>query len=297
MSSKKDAGEGDRGMPWDDLEAARRWAVARLVPVAEKPHLEAEILLATLLDWNRARLLAHLDAPIPETLATTFRTWVLRRATGEPLPYITGRIEFCALEFAVTPAVLIPRPETELLVEMALEHADVTPSAPPIIADVGTGSGCIVITLASRLPQAQCYAIDLSPAAMEVARQNAARYGVLERLHFLEGDLLAPLPEPADIIVSNPPYIADTEWDNLPVSVRHEPAMALLAGCDGLNAVRRLLAQAPAKMRPGGILLVEIGERQGAVVLALAQQVFTHAECRIRTDLAGKDRVLQIRLP
>jgi release factor glutamine methyltransferase len=278
-------------MQWTNLEVARGWAAGQLAQIAEKPHLEAEILLGTLLDWNRARLLAHLDAPLPETIATTFRAWVLRRAAGEPLPYITGRIEFYALEFAVTPAVLIPRPETELLVEMALEHADATPSAPPIIADVGTGSGCIAIALTSHLPQARCYAIDLSPAALEVARQNAARHKVLERLHFLEGDLLTPLPEPADIIVSNPPYIAEDEWDSLPFSVQQEPVLALLAGSDGLDAVRRLLAQAPAKLKSGGMLLVEIGERQGADVLALARQTFTRAECRIRTDLAGKDRV------
>lgn len=293
-------------MQWTNLEVARGWAAGQLAQIAEKPHLEAEILLGTLLDWNRARLLAHLDAPLPETIATTFRAWVLRRAAGEPLPYITGRIEFYALEFTITPAVLIPRPETELLVEMALEHADLAasgvlpgaaPGAPPIIADVGTGSGCIAIALTSHLPQARCYAIDLSPAALEVARQNAARHGLLERLHFLEGDLLAPLPEPVDIIVSNPPYIAEDEWDSLPVSVQQEPALALLAGSDGLDAVRRLLAQAPAKLKSGGMLLVEIGERQGADVLALAHRAFTRAECRIRTDLAGKDRVLQIKCP
>lgn len=284
-------------MQWMNLEAARHWATGQLVLSTEKPRLEAEMLLATLLDWNRAQLLAHLDAPLPETIATTFRAWVLRRAAGEPLPYITGRIEFCALEFAVTPAVLIPRPETEMLVELALEHASETPGATRTIADVGTGSGCIAITLASRLPQARCYAIDLSSAALEVARQNAARHGVLERLHFLEGDLLTPLPEPVDIIVSNPPYIAESEWDSLPLSVRQEPALALLAGSDGLDVVRRLLAQAPAKLKPGGSILVEIGERQGAAVLALARQAFARAECTIRTDLAGRDRVLQIRFP
>lgn len=293
-------------MQWTNLEAARGWAAGQLAQITEKPHLEAEILLGTLLNWTRARLLAHLDAPLPETIATTFRAWVLRRAAGEPLPYITGRIEFYTLEFTVTPAVLIPRPETELLVEMALEHAGMAasgvppgaaPGAAPVIADVGTGSGCIAIALTSHLPQARCYAIDLSPAALEVARQNAARHGVLERLHFLEGDLLAPLPEPVDIIVSNPPYIAEDEWDSLPVSVQQEPILALLAGSDGLDAVRRLLAQAPAKLKSGGMLLVEIGERQGAAVLTLARQAFTRAECRIRTDLAGKDRVLQIKCP
>ncbi len=276
-----------------DLGAARRWAARELAAIAEKPLLEAELLLAALLERNRAYLLAHLDAPLPGAAAAVFRAWVLRRAAGEPLPYITGRIEFFGLDFAVSPAVLIPRPETELLVETALAHA----GPAPLIADVGAGSGCIAVTLALHLPQARLYAIDLSREALAVARQNAARHGVAERIRFLEGDLLAPLPEPVDILVSNPPYIAEDEWERLPVSVRREPMMALLSGKDGLDAVRGLLAQAPAKLRPGGLLLVEIGERQGAAALALAQAAFPAAECRILADLAGKDRVLWVRQP
>lgn len=280
-------------MQFQSLGDARRWAARQLASVTERPDLEAELLLAQLLGRNRAYLLAHLDASLPEAAAATYHAWVLRRVSGEPLPYIIGHGEFFGLEFAVSPAVLIPRPETELLVEMALAHA----GAAPRIADVGAGSGCIVVALARRLPQARCYAIDLSPAALEIARQNAARHAVADRITFLEGDLLEPLPEPVDIIVSNPPYVAEAEWDALPASVRREPVTALLAGTDGLDVVRRLLAQAPARLRPGGSLLMEIGERQGAAALALAQAAFPTADCRILPDLAGKDRVLQVRCP
>lgn len=278
-------------VPLSDLETARRWATEQLAPITEQPRLEAELLLTALLGCNRATLLAHLDAPLPPMAATIYRSWVQRRAAGEPLPYITGHIEFFGLEFTVTPAVLIPRPETELLVETALAHAGPAPR----IADVGTGSGCIIVTLARHLPQARCYAVDLSAAALEVARLNAARHGVAERIRFLEGDLLAPLPEPVDLIVSNPPYVAESEWETLPVSVRREPALALLGGEEGLDAVRRLLAQAPASLRPGGMLLMEIGEQQGAAALALARATFPAAECRLLQDLAGKDRVLWVR--
>lgn len=278
-----------------NLGAARGWAAAELAASTEKPHLEAELLLAALLERSRAYLLAHLDAPLPEAVAATYRAWVLRRAAGEPLPYITGRIEFFGLDFAVSPAVLIPRPETELLVEAALAHVAERAGVPPRIADVGTGSGCIAVTLALQLPQARLYALDISPEALAIAQQNAARHGVADRIGFLEGDLLTPLSEPVDLIVSNPPYVAESEWETLPVSVRREPRLALLAGADGLAVVRRLLAQTPAKLRPGGLLLVEIGEWQGAAVLELAQQTFPTAECRILTDLAGKDRVLRVR--
>lgn len=279
------------GPQFQNLDAARRWGIEQLASGTEQARREAEILLGAALGYNRAHLLAHLDAPLPEATAMVYRAWVQRRAAGEPLPYISGRIEFYGLEFAVSPAVLIPRPETELLVETALAHA--RPAAR--IADVGTGSGCIVVALASQLPQAAFYAIDLSPAALEVAQENATQHGVANRIRFLEGDLLAPLPEPVDIIVSNPPYVAEGEWEALPISVRREPEMALLAGADGLDTVRRLLAQAPARLRAGGLLLVEIGERQGAATLEVARAAFPAADCRILTDLAGKDRVLSVR--
>lgn len=224
--------------------------------------------------------------------AADYAACVQRRAAGEPLPYITGQIEFFGLTFGVTPDVLIPRPETETLVEAALAWVKAHPDA--VAVDVGTGSGCIAVTLAVHAPSLRLYATDISPAALEVARANAERHDVAERITFLEGDLLIPLPEPVNLIVSNPPYVTDDEWDELPLSVQKEPRTALLSGADGLDAIRRLLAQAQTRLRPGGLMLVEIGERQGKAAQALAQAAFPQAEVAIVPDLAGKDRVLRI---
>ena len=153
------------------------------------------------------------------------------------------------------------------------------------------------MTLAVHAPALRVTAIDISAAALNVARTNAERHNVSKRITFLEGDLLAPLPEPVDLIVSNPPYVTEDEWDALPISVQQEPHLALLAGTDGLDVIRRLLQQARQKLRPGGVMLVEIGERQGKAVQALAQTAFQEASVRVLSDLAGKDRVLEIVLP
>ena len=271
---------------------AIKWASRRLRPLTSSPRLEAELLLAHLLQRARPYLLAHPEASLTPEQAATYAAHVARRAGGKPLPYITGRAEFYGLDFTVTPAVLIPRPETELLVEKALRWLQDHP--PATAADVGTGSGCIAVTLAMQSPALRLIATDCSPAALTVARANAERYGVAGRITFLEGDLLAPLPAPVDLIVSNPPYVADDEWDALPPSVRREPRAALLAGPQGLDALRRLLGQAPALLCPGGLLLVEIGEKQGKAARALAQAAFPHADIRTLTDLAGKERVLRV---
>lgn len=271
---------------------ALTWAARRLRPLTSSPRLEAELLLAHLLQRARPYLLAHPGATLTPEQAATYAAHVTRRAGGEPLPYITGRVEFYGLDFTVAPAVLIPRPETELLVEEALRWLQDHPQA--TAADIGAGSGCIAVTLAVQSPALRLVATDCSPAALTVARANAARHGVAGRITFLEGDLLAPLPAPVDLIVSNPPYVAEDEWDALPPSVRREPRVALLAGPEGLDALRRLLAQAPALLRPGGLLLVEIGEKQDTAARALAQAAFPHADIRILTDLAGKERLLRV---
>ncbi|RMF27250.1 MAG: HemK family protein methyltransferase, partial [Chloroflexi bacterium] len=165
----------------------------------------------------------------------------------------------------------------------------------PTIADVGTGSGCLAVVLARRLPQARLYALDLSPEALALARRNALRHGVADRIRFLASDLLQALPEPVDLIVANPPYVAEAEWDRLPRSVRrHEPRLALAGGPDGLAVIRRLLAQAPAYLRPGGRLLMEIGAGQGNAVLALARAAFPTAQIALHPDLAGHPRVLAV---
>ena len=203
--------------------------------------MEAEVLLAYILGTSRAVLIAHPERPLTPAQLDRYQALVRRRAADYPLPYLTGRLEFYGLEFEVTPEVLIPRPETEMLVELALARQ------PASAVDVGTGSGCIAVSLAVHLPEATIYATEISPAALAVARRNAERHGVAERVRLLAGDLLSPCPGPVDLIVSNPPYVSTGERASLPASVReYEPSLALDGGSDGLDVVRRLLAQAPA---------------------------------------------------
>lgn len=269
-----------------------RWASSLLTGHTDRPQVEAELLLAHLLDQPRTYLHAHPEALLTPEQIATYAKWVQRRVADEPLPYITGQIEFFGLTFAVTPEVLIPRPETETLVETALTWLKAHPAATAV--DVGTGSGCIAVALAVHAPALRLYATDISRAALDVARANAKRHNVADHITFIEGDLLAPLSEPVDLIVSNPPYIAEGEWYALPLSVRQEPRLALLAGTDGLDAIRRLVQQARTRLAPGGLILVEIGEWQGEAAQALAQAAYTKADVSILPDLAGKDRILRI---
>jgi release factor glutamine methyltransferase len=200
-------------------------------------------------------------------------------------------VEFYGLEFTVTPDVLIPRPETETLVEQALARR------PRTVVDVGTGSGCVAVALAVHLPHAWVWATDLSRAALRVAATNARRHGVADRILFIQADLLLPLRGPVDLVVSNPPYVAEEEWPALPPSVReYEPRQALDGGPGGLQVIRRLLEDAPRLLRPGGTLLVEIGADQGSRVTAMVCTCIPGARARIHTDLAGRDRVLEVTL-
>ena len=279
------------------IRAASLQAVAELAPVTDIPRLEAEVLLADVLDASRAVLIAHPERPLTPAQLDRYQALVRRRAADYPLPYLTGRLEFYGLEFEVTPEVLIPRPETETLVELALTRR------PRSAVDVGTGSGCIAVSLAVHLPEATIYATEISPAALAVARRNAERHGVAERVRLLAGDLLSPCPGPVDLIVSNPPYVSTGERASLPASVRdYEPSLALDGGPDGLDVVRRLLAQAPAVLagplpaegRRGGALLIEIGAGQGEAAATLARTFFPQATVRVFPDLAGRDRALEI---
>jgi release factor glutamine methyltransferase len=281
-------------MSVDDIASALHWASSLLAAHVDRPQVEAELLLARLLNQPRTYLYAHPEASLNSEQAATYARWVERRAAGEPLPYITGQIEFFGLMFAVTPDVLIPRPETETLVETALTWLKTHPAATAV--DVGTGSGCIPVALAVHAPALHIYATDISSAALQVARANAERHNVADRITFIEGDLLTPLSEQVDLIVSNPPYVAESEWDALPLSVQQEPRLALLSGTDGLDAIRRLVQQARTRLAPGGLMLVEIGERQGEAAWAFAQAAFPKADISIFPDLAGKDRILKIAL-
>lgn len=277
-------------------------AAERLRVRSEAPRLEAELLLAHVLGCTRAELHTRPEHSLLPEQSDRFERLLARRLDGEPLPYLTRHIEFYGLDFAVDPRVLIPRPETETLVDLALSlipHMRLCTQqqdARPAIADVGTGSGCLVIALATRVPNARYYALDLSPDALSVARTNARRHRVSERITFLESNLLAALPERVDLILANPPYIAADEWPTLPPEVRkHEPFLALDGGRDGLDLVRRLLRAAPDGLRPGGALMIEIGATQGPAAANLARRIFRTGEIALHADLAGRDRVLCVR--
>lgn len=247
------------------------------------------MLLAHVLGVSRTTLLAHPERNLTTNQLTDYRTLVRRRASGYPLPYLTDHMEFYGLKIEVTPEVLIPRPETETLVDLALARQ------PATIVDVGTGSGCIAVALAVHLPQATVCAIDLSPAALVVARRNVERHGVADRVRLIAGDVLTPRPSPAELIVSNPPYVSTSDCALLPISIRdHEPRLALDGGTDGLTIIQRLLTQAPAVLEPGGAILIEIGADQGEAASLLASTYFPQAAIRVHPDLAGHDRVLEI---
>ena len=250
-----------------DLLAA---AAQRLAKISETPRLDAELLLAAALERPRSYLHAWPErVPEPDRVARFF-AWLDRRQAGEPIAYLLGRREFWSLELEVTPDTLIPRPETELLVELALERlpADRTCA----LADLGTGSGAIALALAVERPRARIVATDLGPAALTVARRNARRLNI-GNVEFREGDWCAPLAgERFDLLVSNPPYIAATDPHWRQGDLRFEPAAALVAGEDGLDALRSIVAQAPACLRTGGWLLLEHGYDQGEAVPNLLRQ-------------------------
>lgn len=257
----------------------------------ESPQLDAELLLAHVLDVNRAAVLTWPDRRLTPKELTRYRDLVARRAAREPLAYIVGYREFYGLEFAVDSRVLIPRPETELLVEHALRLS--RRLAAPLVADVGSGSGAIAVTLAVHLPRATVYALDDSPGSLDVTAGNASIHGVADRIFCLQGDLLSPLPDVVDLITANLPYVAIGEWDELAPEIRdYEPRASLDGGPDGLDLIRRLLATAGTHLRPGGAILLEIGASQGAAVTALARQHLPHSDVQLLQDYAGLDRLV-----
>lgn len=254
----------------------------------EEPRLNAEVLLAQVLDKDRVYLYANYFAPVNKNEREQYREFIKRRSNQEPLAYLLERREFMSLDFKVTPAVLIPRPETELLVETVLQRAN--QAKPVAICDVGTGSGAIAVSLAYYLPQAQVTGIDISGPALEVARLNAQQHGV--EVRFLEGDLLSPLPvqEQFDFICANLPYISEDEYTQLDVQVRdYEPRQALWGFGDGLELYRRLIPQVWTYLRPGGYLLMEIGCGQAQ---AVAQLLPSSVKVQVEQDWAGLDRLI-----
>jgi release factor glutamine methyltransferase len=265
--------------------AAPRLAAAGI----DSPRLDAEVLLAHALGVARSGLYARLRDAVSTDAGARFDALLARRLRREPVAYLTGVQEFWSLPFAVTPAVLIPRPETELLVDLAV--AALRTAGPASILDVGTGCGCIAVALARELPTASLTAVDLSPEALAVARRNAAAHGLAERISFGASDVFAGLARDAtfDCIISNPPYLA--AGDAAAPELAFEPRAALLAGADGLDVIRRLISGAAARLRPGGRLVMEIGQGQAAVVVGLAAAAGL-VEARVVPDLAGIPRAL-----
>jgi len=271
-------------------------ATLRAGPHAEKARRDAELLLLHAAGIGRAALLAHSNQELELAAATHYEVLLERRREGEPIQYITGTCEFYGLPFRVTPDALIPRPETEHLVESVLALASVF--AEPRIVDVGTGSGAIAVALAHKLPGSHIAAIDVSEAVLDLARENASRNGVAERIRFLQGDLLAPAAgETFDFVVSNPPYVPTCDRDSLAIEVReYEPGLALFAGEDGLEIYRQLIPAACGVLASGGFIALETGCGQSeAVGRLLAGAGFI--EVRFAPDLQGIERVALARRP
>ena len=251
----------------------------------DEADLDARLLAEYLLGWTTERYFVDGNQEAPADFAERYDALVARRAAREPFAYIVGREEFWGLQFAVTPAVLIPRPETELIVEVTIELFP-DRDAPFRMYDIGTGSGCIAIAIAHERPRAIVVAVDVSTTALEVARGNAERHGVSSRIEFRRGDLFAGLTGVCDLIVSNPPYVAERDRPTLQAEVgRFEPDEALFAGVDGLTAIRRLVTDAPARLRPGGHLVFEFGFGEADAVAGLISQSRELTLVELRHDL------------
>ncbi len=256
--------------------------------------LDAQVILAHVLGVDRSWLFAHHEYKLNPEQADAFTKLIVRRTNHEPVAYLIGRKEFYGLEFLVDRRVLIPRPETELLVDAVLDHA--TEQGPVVVADVGTGSGAISLAIANHCEDARIYAIDLSLDALEVAKRNVERLDSRGQVTLAQGDLLTPLPEKVHVVVANLPYISNDLYSELDADVREfEPQVALEAGPEGLDAIHRLLQQVHYYLLPDGIVFLEIGHDQGPAVRSLAQACFPHAQhIAVRRDYHGHDRLVTI---
>lgn len=258
-------------------------------------NLDAQVILAHVLGVERSWLFAHYDYTLDDDEAERFTDAVARRTAGEPVAYLIGRREFYGLELTVDRRVLIPRPETELLVDAVLHHLTVRePQDVVRIADIGTGSGAIALAIAANAPHTELYAVDISRDALDVARVNAEKFELADRVTVLEGDLLATLPTKVDIVVANLPYINSRDYNELDVTVRDfEPKLALEAGPEGMDSIRRLLHQVPHVLGPNGLLILEIAHDQGALVLDAVNEILPQArQVDIQRDYADLDRVV-----
>jgi release factor glutamine methyltransferase len=283
---------------------AADWTVQRMLawmtqdfaslPVAT-PRLDAELLLCHVLGCDRVRLYMDMPRPLDDMERERVRALVVRRRKHEPVAYILGSKEFYRHRFEVSKDVLVPRPETEILVDRALEAL---PADAAIALDLCTGSGAVALSIAAMRPELSLDATDISPPALEVARRNAQRLGVQGRVRFHPGDLYAALPTPARyaLVISNPPYVADTEWCTLARDItEHEPRVALLAGPDGLGVLRRICRAAADWLEPGGALLLEVGRGQADVVAGWLREDPRFESTTTHRDLGGVERVVESR--
>jgi release factor glutamine methyltransferase len=295
--------------PWTTVGRAIIAATQRLEDAGSTTaHLDAQVILAHVLGVDRSWLFAHYEYKLNPAQAGQYTDLVARRAAAEPVAYLVGHKEFYGIDFAVDRRVLIPRPETELLVDAVLDYieshselagkpdAEAQPPRRLCMADVGTGSGAIAVAVATNAPDLQLYAIDVSVDALELAQRNVERWDERGQITLLQGDLLSPLPEKVDIIAANLPYVNSRDYEQLDADIRdYEPQIALEAGPEGLDTIRRLLEDAPAHLNKDGVILLEIGYDQGAAVLALAQQLIPNARyIGLRQDYHGHDRLLTI---
>ena len=281
--------------PQATVGSVLRDAFQQLQPTSETPLLDSQVSLGFILNQPRSWIVAHPERPLTPEELNQFQSAVKQMAAGTPLAHLLGKWEFFGLEFLVSPEVLIPRPETELLVEHALAWLKARPERRWAV-DAGTGSGCIAISLANQVPDLKVIACDLSPAALHVARQNIARHQLEERVLLVQADLLPPACRQFDLVCANLPYIPSQTLTTLPVS-RHEPQLALDGGPSGAEVIQRLLKVAPTSMLPGACILLEIEAGQGDRVPAAACQIFPDAQITARQDLAGHDRLVIIQLP
>ena len=280
--------------------------VQRLVEAGQKSNrsarLDAQVLLSSVLDIERPLLYAYPEREVAAEQARQYLALIARRAQGEPVDYLLGQSEFYGLDFQVDKRVLIPRPETELLVEAALAAVRdrLARGSVPIVADIGTGSGAIPITLAVQEPHLPyLYATDISTDALEVARLNSQRHSVESRIRFLQGDLLAPLPEPVDMLTANLPYVGTDEMDVLAADVyAYEPHLALFSGPRGLDLLEQFFAEAqrPGVLKENALLLLEIGYQQREPLTHLLHNIWPNATITFQKDYAGWDRLLQVAL-
>lgn len=263
-----------------------------LSSISETPHLDTQLLLSEVAGRPRAWVLAHPEAALSLDQARTFSRALTRYQHGEALPYILGWWEFYTRIFHLTPAVLIPRPETELMIETALAYLSELPGD-RLALDVGTGSGCIAITLALENVGLRVLASDLSMDALHVARRNVSEYGTEGRVGLIQADLAAPFRGDFDLVCANLPYIPSGEMRTLAVAQR-EPHIALDGGAQGMAVIERMLQQLPSVLASGGLAIIELGAGQGAAVRKMARRLFPQAKIEVRVDLAGLDRLLLI---